>query len=65
MQFSDRVRIESRLFHLYELYGSTTLETHFTPNEMQFSDRLRIKLHIPDRIGLARSDEQYSGSGEF
>ena len=31
MQFSDRVRIENHLFHLYEPYGSTTCEAPFTP----------------------------------
>ena len=47
MQFSDRVRIENNLFHLYGPYGSTTrnppshrqsLENILRPvNEMQFS----------------------------
>ena len=53
MQFSDRIRIEDGLFHLYGPYGSTTRETPSLQedveyilshlNEMQFSDRIRIE----------------------
>ena len=64
MQFSDRVQIETRLFHLYGPYR--TRKTSFAPvkreiyskstfNEMQFSDRVRIEsgpFHLFGLYGL-------------
>ena len=59
MQFSDRIRMENGLFHLYKLCGSTSCVTPSTLedvtyilsplNKVQFSDRIRMEnglLHL-------------------